>query len=70
MFALISATAIGINITVVSSVACNTSTLSLNDAAGLIVVSKEKDFKKAYNYAKQHLKSGKVFYHLQKIQSI
>ena len=44
--------------------------VSLNVAAGLIVVSKEKDFKKAYNYAKQHLKSGKVFYHLQKIQSI
>jgi len=44
--------------------------VSLNVAAGLIVVSKEKDFKKAYNYTKQHLKSGKVFYHLQKIQSI
>ena len=44
--------------------------VSLNVAAGLIVVSKEKDFRKAYSYTKQHLKSGKVFDHLQKIQAI
>jgi len=44
--------------------------VSLNVAAGLIVASKEKNFKKAYELAKQHLKSGKVFEHLQKIQAI
>jgi len=44
--------------------------VSLNVAAGLIVVSKEKNFKIAYYYTKQHLKSGKVFDHLQKIQAI
>jgi len=44
--------------------------VSLNVAAGLIVVNKEKDFKKAYEYTKQHLKSGKVFDHLKKIQVV
>jgi len=44
--------------------------VSLNAAAGLIVASKEKDFKIAYYHTKQHLKSGKVFDHLQKIQAI
>jgi anthranilate phosphoribosyltransferase len=44
--------------------------VSLNVAAGLNVSGKEKDFKKAYEQAKHHLKSGKVFKHLQKIQAI
>ena len=44
--------------------------VALNAAAGLVVVEKEKDFKNSYNSAKQHLKSGKVFDHLQKIQAI
>ena len=44
--------------------------VALNAAAGLVVVEKEKDFKNSYNSAKQHLKSGKVFDHLQKIQDI
>ena len=44
--------------------------VSLNVAAGLIVSDKEKNFKKAFELAKQHLKSGKVFKHLQKIQAI
>ena len=44
--------------------------VALNVAAGLIVLDKEKDFKKAYEFSKQHLKSGKVYEHLQKIQAI
>jgi len=44
--------------------------VALNVAAGLIVLGKEKDFKKAYEFSKQHLKSGKVYEHLQKIQAI
>jgi len=44
--------------------------VALNVAAGLIVSNKEKYFKKAYEFAKQHLKSGKVFEHLKKIQVI
>ena len=44
--------------------------VALNAAAGLVVVKKEKDFKNSYNSAKQYLKSGKVFRHLQKIQAI
>jgi len=44
--------------------------VALNVAAGLIILNKEKNFKKAYEFAKQHLKSGKVFDHLQKIQAI
>ena len=44
--------------------------VALNVAAGLIISSKEKDFKKGYEYSKQHLKSGKVYEHLRKIQAI
>ena len=44
--------------------------VALNVAAGLIVADKEKDFKKAYNFSKQHLKSTKVYDHLVKIQGI
>ena len=44
--------------------------VSLNVAAGLVIATKEKNFKDSYNLAKQHLKSGKVFNHLQKIQAI
>ena len=44
--------------------------VALNTAAGLIVSNQEKDFKKAYESSKQHLKSGKVFEHLQKIKAI
>ena len=44
--------------------------VALNVAAGLIVSSKEKNFKTAYEFTKQHLKSGKVFDHLKKIQTI
>jgi len=44
--------------------------VALNVAAGLIVVNKEENFKNSYNSAKQHLKSGKVFDHLKKIQAI
>ena len=44
--------------------------VALNVAAGLIILNKEKDFKKAFDFAKQHLKSGKVYEHLQKIQAI
>jgi anthranilate phosphoribosyltransferase len=45
-------------------------TVSLNVAAGLIVSNKEKNFKKAYEFAKQYLLSGRVFDHLKKIQVI
>jgi anthranilate phosphoribosyltransferase len=44
--------------------------VSLNVAAGLIISNKKKDFKKAYEFSKQHLKSGKVYEHLKKIQAI
>lgn len=44
--------------------------VALNAAAGLIISDKEKNFKKAFDFSKQHLKSGKVYKHLQKIQSI
>jgi anthranilate phosphoribosyltransferase len=44
--------------------------VALNVAAGLIIANKEKKFKDSYNSAKQHLKSGKVFDHFQKIQAI
>ena len=44
--------------------------VALNVAAGLIVSSKEKNFKTAYEFTKQHLKSGKVFDHLKRIQAI
>jgi|TARA_B110000259_G_scaffold179490_1_gene219082 anthranilate phosphoribosyltransferase len=44
--------------------------VALNVGAGLIITGKEKEFKNSYNSAKQHLKSGKVFNHLKKIQAI
>jgi len=44
--------------------------VALNVAAGLIISNKEKNFKKAYEFNKQHLKSGKVYEHLQKIKAI
>ena len=44
--------------------------VSLNVAAGLIVSGKEQDFNLAYEKAFKHLKSGNVFKHLTKIQSI
>ena len=47
-----------------------TDSVSLNAAAGLIISNKEKNFKKAYELSKQHLLSGKVYIHLQKIQTI
>ena len=44
--------------------------VALNVAAGLIIVDTQKNFKNSYNSTKQHLKSGKVFDHFQKIQTI
>ena len=44
--------------------------VALNAAAGLVVSNKEKDFKKAYEVSKKHLKSGKVYKHLEKIQAV
>ena len=44
--------------------------VSLNVAAGLVISNRDKDFKNAYKFSKQLLKSGKVFEHLKKIQSI
>jgi anthranilate phosphoribosyltransferase len=44
--------------------------VALNVAAGLIIANKEINFKNSYNSAKQHLISGKVFDHFQKIQTI
>ena len=44
--------------------------VALNVAAGLIISNKEKNFKKAFEFSKQYLKSSKVYNHLQKIQSI
>jgi anthranilate phosphoribosyltransferase len=44
--------------------------VALNVAAGLVVINREKNFKNSYLAAKQHLKSGKVFNHFQKIQAI
>ena len=44
--------------------------VALNTAAGLVVSNKEKDFKKAFELSKHHLKSSKVFDHLQKIRAI
>ena len=44
--------------------------VALNVAAGLIITSKKNNFKKAYEFSKQHLKSGKVYEHLLKIQAI
>ena len=44
--------------------------VALNTAAGLMLSNKEKDFKKSYELSKQHLSSGKVYEHLQKIQAV
>jgi len=44
--------------------------VALNVAAGLIILDKEKDFKKAFEFSKHHLKSSNVYEHLQKIQAI
>ena len=44
--------------------------VALNVAAGLIVSGKEDNFEKAFNEATKHLNSGKVFKHLNKLQSI
>ena len=44
--------------------------VALNVAAGLIVSSKENDFKKAFDKASKHLGSGDVFIFLKKIQSV
>ena len=44
--------------------------VALNVAAGLMISNKEKDFKKAYEVSKKHLKSGKVYKHLEKIQAV
>ena len=44
--------------------------VALNVAAGLVISNKEKDFKKAYEFSKQHLLSCKVYKHLKKIQDI
>ena len=41
-----------------------------NTAAGLVVSGKEKNFKNAYEFSNQYLKSGKVYKHLLKIQGI
>ena len=42
----------------------------LNAAAGLIVSEKFSNFKDAYNDARKHILSGRVFKHLQNIQSV
>ena len=42
----------------------------LNAAAGLIVSEKYNDFKTAYNFTREFIKSGKAFEHLKKIQSV
>ena len=41
----------------------------LNAAAGLIVSEKYDDFKLAYNYARNFIKSGESYKHLMKIQN-
>ncbi len=43
--------------------------VALNVAAGLIVANKENTFEKAFKKASEHLVSGDVFKHLNKIQS-
>ena len=43
--------------------------VALNAAAGLIVSGKENDFKNAFDKVTKHLKTGKVFEHLTKLQS-
>ncbi len=42
----------------------------LNAAAGLIVVEKFSEFIEAYNYAREHILSGKSFHHLEKLQNV
>tara|TARA_Y100001970_G_scaffold130862_1_gene161390 strand:- start:898 stop:1890 length:993 start_codon:yes stop_codon:yes gene_type:complete len=42
----------------------------LNAAAGLIVVEKFSEFIEAYNYAREHILSGKSFHHLKKLQNV
>ena len=42
----------------------------LNASAGLIVSEKYNDFKTAYNFTREFIKSGKAFEHLKKIQSV
>ena len=42
----------------------------LNAAAGLIVSEKFNDFRKAYNYARKHILSGKSFDYLKKIRNV
>ena len=44
--------------------------VALNVAAGLIITSREKNFKNSFNSAKNFLKSGRTYQHLKKIQSI
>jgi anthranilate phosphoribosyltransferase len=41
----------------------------LNSAAGLVVSNKFDKFNEAYEYSKEHLKSGKALTHLRKIQT-
>jgi anthranilate phosphoribosyltransferase len=41
----------------------------LNSAAALVVSSKIDKFNEAYEYSKEHLKSGKALSHLRKIQT-
>ena len=43
--------------------------VALNAAAGLVVAGKENNFKNAFKKTSEHLKSGKVFEHLTKLQS-
>ena len=43
--------------------------VALNAAAGLIVSGELNDFKEAFNKALKHLKSGKVYEHLIKMQT-
>ena len=42
----------------------------LNAAAGLIVSEKYNNFKTAYNFTREFIKSGKAFEHLKKIQNV
>mgnify|MGYP000005747274 FL=1 len=44
--------------------------VALNVAAGLAISNKEKNFKKGYELGKHHLRSGKTYEHLLKIQVI
>ncbi|MDB9761156.1 anthranilate phosphoribosyltransferase [Pelagibacteraceae bacterium] len=44
--------------------------VALNVAAGLVVAGIREEILDSYNSAKQHLKSGKVFDHLKKIQAV